>query len=229
MARLGGDEFAVLVTGPTAEEGAVGGRPGAAGALRAVRPGRPRADARRVTGLAVSDTGDETADQLLRNADLAMYRAKARRDQSFVRFEAQMHDALLARVKAESDLRQAVARGDLVLHYQPVVELVSGRIVGVEALVRWDHAELGLIAPGRFIDLAEETGLVSDIGRWALQESCCQGARWQRYAAPGGSFKVAVNVSARQLEQRLPREVRDALGAAGLPGPALTLEMTRAF
>jgi len=227
VARLGGDEFAVLVTGPTAEEGAVW----VADRVRRALSAPYVLDGRELTlggstGLAISDTGDETADQLLRNADLAMYRAKGRRDRSFVRFEAQMHDALLARVKAESDLRQAVSRGDLVLHYQPVVELVSGRIVGVEALVRWDHAELGLIAPGRFIDLAEETGLVSDIGRWALQESCRQGARWQRYAAPGGSFKVAVNVSARQLEQRLPREVRDALGAAGLPGSALTLEMT---
>jgi diguanylate cyclase (GGDEF)-like protein/PAS domain S-box-containing protein len=227
VARLGGDEFAVLVTGPTAEEGAVW----VADRVRRALSAPYVLDGRELTlggstGLAVSDTGDETADQLLRNADLAMYRAKGRRDESFVRFEAQMHDALLARVKAESDLRQAVARGDLVLHYQPVVELVSGRIVGVEALVRWDHAELGLVAPGRFIDLAEETGLVSDIGRWALQESCRQGARWQRYAAPGGSFKVAVNVSARQLEARLPREVRDALGATGLPGSALTLEMT---
>jgi diguanylate cyclase (GGDEF)-like protein/PAS domain S-box-containing protein len=227
VARLGGDEFAVLVTGPTAEEGAVW----VADRVRRALAAPYVLDSRELTlggstGLAISDTGDETADQLLRNADLAMYRAKGRRDQSFVRFEAQMHDALLARVKAESDLRQAVARGDLVLHYQPVVELLSGRIVGVEALVRWDHAELGLIPPGRFIDLAEETGLVSDIGRWALQESCRQGARWQRYAAPGGSFKVAVNMSARQLEQRLPRDVRDALGAAGLPGSALTLEMT---
>jgi diguanylate cyclase (GGDEF)-like protein/PAS domain S-box-containing protein len=227
VARLGGDEFAVLVTGPQAEEGAVW----VAERVRRALSTPYVLDGRELTlggstGLAISDTGDETADQLLRNADLAMYRAKSRRELSFVRFEAQMHDALLARVKAETDLRHAVSHGDLVLHYQPVVELLSGRTVGVEALVRWAHPELGLISPGRFIDLAEETGLVGDIGSWALQESCRQGARWQRYAPPGGVFRVAVNVSARQLEARLPREVRDVLAASRLPGAALTLEMT---
>ena len=227
VARLGGDEFAVLVTGPTAEEGAVwvAERVRRALATPYVLDGR-ELTLGGSTGLAISDSGDETADQLLRNADLAMYRAKSRRDLSFVRFEAQMHDALLARVKAETDLRHAVVHGDLVLHYQPVVELVTGRIVGVEALARWAHPELGLIAPGRFIDLAEETGLVGDIGSWALQETCRQGARWQRHAAPGGVFKVAVNVSAKQLEAGLPREVRDVLSANKLPGAALTLEMT---
>ncbi|HEX6936516.1 MAG TPA: EAL domain-containing protein [Actinomycetes bacterium] len=227
VARLGGDEFAVLVTGPAAEQGAVW----VAERVRRSLSAPFALDGREVslgasTGMAVSDTGDETADQLLRNADLAMYRAKGRRDLTFVRFEAQMHDALLARVQAESDLRQAVTRGDLVLHYQPVVELLSGRVIGVESLVRWNHRELGLISPGRFIHLAEETGLVNEIGRWALKESCRQAARWQRYAGPGGRFKVAVNVSARQLEAGLPRLVRDALSHSGLPGQALTLEMT---
>ncbi|MGH8894777.1 MAG: putative bifunctional diguanylate cyclase/phosphodiesterase, partial [Actinomycetes bacterium] len=227
VARLGGDEFAILVTGPGTEGAAtwVAERVRRALAAPFVLGGR-ELSLGASTGIAISDTGNETADQLLRNADLAMYRAKGRRDRSFVRFEAEMHDALLARVKAETDLRQAVVHGDLVLHYQPVVELGSGRIVGVEALVRWDHHERGLIAPGKFIDLAEETGLVNEIGLWALQESCRQGARWQRHAGPGGHFKVAVNVSARQLTAGLPRQVRDVLAASGLSGPALTLEMT---
>jgi diguanylate cyclase (GGDEF)-like protein/PAS domain S-box-containing protein len=227
VARLGGDEFAILVTGDSAEKGATWVAHRVRRALSApfVLDGR-ELSLNASTGIAVSDTGEETADQLLRNADLAMQRAKTERELSFVRFEAQMHDALLRRVQAESDLRQAVAHGDLVLHYQPVVELGGGRVVGVEALVRWNHADLGLVPPAEFIDLAEETGLVSEIGRWALQESCRQGARWQRYAAPGGHFKVAVNVSARQLEPGLGRQVRDALANSGLPGAALTLEMT---
>jgi diguanylate cyclase (GGDEF)-like protein/PAS domain S-box-containing protein len=227
VARLGGDEFAILVTGPDAEDGAIWAAERVRRALAApfVLDGR-EISLGASTGIAVSDTGDETADQLLRNADLAMYRAKSRRDQSFVKFEAQMHDALLARMKAESDLRHAVTGGDLVLYYQPVVELSSGRIVGVEALVRWRHHERGLISPADFIDLAEETGLVNEIGGWALEESCRQAARWQEYAAPGGYFKVAVNVSARQLDATLPRQVRDVLASTGLPGPALTLEMT---
>ena len=227
VARLGGDEFAILVTGPDAEEGAIWAAERVRRALSApfVLDGRELALGAS-TGIAISDTGEETADQLLRNADLAMYRAKSRRDQSFVRFEAQMHDALLARMKAESDLRQAVTRGDLVMYYQPVVELSSRAVIGVEALVRWKHHERGIISPADFIDLAEETGLVGEIGRWALEESCKQGARWQKHAAPGGHFKMAVNVSARQFDATLPRQVRDILSSTGLPGPALTLEMT---
>jgi diguanylate cyclase (GGDEF)-like protein/PAS domain S-box-containing protein len=227
VARLGGDEFGILVSGAGAEEGAVW----VAERVRRALAAPFLLDGREMTlgastGIAVVDDDDQTADQLLRNADLAMYRAKSRHDLSFVRFEAQMHDALLARVRAESDLRQAVVHGDLVLHYQPVVELSSGRIVGAEALVRWRHAERGLIQPSDFIELAEETGLVNEIGSWALTECCAQGARWQRYAAPGGFFKIAVNVSARQLEVGLPRQLRDALAESGLPGQALTLEMT---
>ena len=227
VARLGGDEFAILVTGRGAEEGArwVAERVRRALAAPFVLDGREMLLGASV-GIAVSDTGDETVDQLQRNADLAMYRAKNLRDQTFVRFEAQMHDALLARVKAESELRAAVTHGDLVLHYQPVVELISGRITGVEALVRWRHHELGLIPPGDFIELAEQTGLVTDIGRWALTESARQAVAWQRHAMPGGYFRVAVNVSGRQLDAGLPRLVRDSLAASGLPGQALTLEMT---
>jgi diguanylate cyclase (GGDEF)-like protein/PAS domain S-box-containing protein len=227
VARLGGDEFAILVTGPDAEEGAIWAAERVRRALAApfVLDGRELALGAS-TGIAISDTGEETADQLLRNADLAMYRAKSRRNQSFVRFEAEMHDALLARMKAESDLRQAVTRGDLVMYYQPVVELSSRTVVGVEALVRWQHHERGIISPADFIDLAEETGLVGEIGRWALEESCRQGARWQKHAAPGGHFKMAVNVSARQFDAALPRQVRDILSSTGMPGQALTLEMT---
>jgi PAS domain S-box-containing protein len=147
---LGGDEFAILVTGPDAEEGAIWAAERVRRALSApfVLDGRELALGAS-TGIAISDTGEETADQLLRNADLAMYRAKSRRDQSFVRFEAQMHDALLARMKAESDLRQAVTRGDLVMYYQPVVELSSRTVIGVEALVRWKHHERGHHLAGR--------------------------------------------------------------------------------
>ncbi len=227
VARLGGDEFAILVSGADAEEGATWVAKRIRGALTApfFLDGRELALSAS-TGIAVSDSGDETADQLQRNADLAMYRAKNDRELDFVRFEVQMHDALLARVEAERELRQAVSRGDLVLYYQPVVELVSARIIGVEALVRWNHRELGLVPPSDFIDLAEECGLVGEIGRWALQESCRQGVLWQRHAMPGGHFKMAVNVSVRQLEPGLPRMVHDMLAASGLPGRALTLEMT---
>jgi EAL domain-containing protein (putative c-di-GMP-specific phosphodiesterase class I) len=178
------------------------------------------------TGIAVTDVGDETADQLLRNADLAMYQAKAARDGSFVRFQSEMHDALLLRVQAEADLRHALARGQLALHYQPTVNLHTGQVVGVEALIRWYHPTRGLVQPMDFIGLAEETGLVESIGEWAVRECCRQGARWQAYAPPGGIFHVAVNVSSRQLTPQLPAIVREALAESGMPAGALVIEMT---
>jgi diguanylate cyclase (GGDEF)-like protein/PAS domain S-box-containing protein len=227
VARLGGDEFAILIVGPDAERVAIQ----IADRVRQVLTQPFALDGREVTlaastGIAVTDRGDETADQILRNADLAMYRAKAARDGSYVRFESEMHDALLLRVQAEADLRQALARGQLALHYQPTVNLHTGQVVGVEALIRWYHPTRGLVQPMDFIGLAEETGLVESIGEWAVRECCRQGARWQAYAPPGGIFHVAVNVSSRQLTPQLPIIVRDALAASGMVPGALVIEMT---
>jgi diguanylate cyclase (GGDEF)-like protein len=227
VARLGGDEFAVLVTGEKAEAGAVW----VADRVRRVLAGDFVLDNRSVTlgaaiGIAVNDDGTETADQLLRNADLAMYRAKAAQRTEFLRFEASMHDDLVARVDAEKDLRRAVERGDLRLHYQPLVDLRTGDVVGCEALARWNHPERGLIPPSQFIDLAEETGLVEQIGAWALHQAAADAAAWQHFAPEGLPFRVSVNVSGRQVGAGLPRTVRDALAVSGLPAGALTLEMT---
>ncbi len=227
VARLGGDEFAILVQGEEAEQGAVW----VAERVRRSLASAFLVDGRQLVlgasiGIAVNDAGEESADQLLRNADLAMYRAKARRDVGFVRFESAMHDALLARVRAEGDLRAAVRNGDLVMYYQPIVSLADNRIVGVEALIRWRHPDRGLVLPSAFIDIAEETGLVEDIGRWALEESCRQAVAWQSFGRNGAPFRVAVNVSPRQLGPHLPRTVHDVLSATGLPPAALTLELT---
>ncbi len=227
VARLGGDEFAILIVGLDAERTAIH----VADRVRQVLSQPFVLDGRELTlaastGIAVSDAGDETADQLLRNADLAMYRAKAARDGGFVRFESEMHDALLLRVQAEADLRHALARGQLALHYQPTVNLHTGQVVGVEALIRWYHPTRGLVQPMDFIGLAEETGLVESIGEWAVRECCRQGARWQAYAPPGGIFHVAVNVSSRQLTPQLPAIVREALTETGMPAGALVIEMT---
>jgi EAL domain-containing protein (putative c-di-GMP-specific phosphodiesterase class I) len=177
-------------------------------------------------GIAINDEGHEDADLLLRNADLAMYRAKGDRRLPFVRFEAHMHDDLLERVTTEGDLRRAVRRGELELHYQPLVDLATRRVVGVEALLRWRHRTRGLIAPGDFVALAEETGLVGEIGQWALNEACRTAVRWQTYAPVGDVFTVSVNVSAYQMGPLLPDLVMGALNDSGLPASALTLEMT---
>ena len=227
VARLGGDEFAILIVGPDAERVAIQ----VADRVRQVLAQPFSLDGREVTlagstGIAVTDLGDETADQILRNADLAMYRAKAAREGGFVRFESEMHDALLVRMQAETDLRQALSRGQLALHYQPTVNLHTGQVVGVEALIRWYHPTRGLVQPMDFIGLAEETGLVESIGEWAVRECCRQGARWQAYAPAGGIFHVAVNVSSRQLTPQLPEIVREALAETGMPAGALVIEMT---
>ncbi len=227
VARLGGDEFGVLVVGEGAESGAVWIAQRVRSALLSefVIDGRPI----RVgmsAGIAVNDAGHETADNLLRNADLAMYRAKSSRVASFVRFETQMHEALLTRVRAEADLREAVERGDLTMHYQPIIDLSRDVVVGAEALVRWPHSTRGLVSPAVFIDLAEETGLIHDIGTWALVEAARQGVAWQGFAPQGEEFNVAVNVSAKQLNPGLPSLVRNALALSGLNASALTLEMT---
>ena len=227
VARLGGDEFAILIVGPQAEPIAIG----TADRIREVLRKPFVLDGRDVTlaastGIAITDLGDETADQILRNADLAMYRAKAAHDGGYVRFESEMHDALLLRVQAEADLRHALARGQLALHYQPTVNLHTGQVVGVEALIRWYHPTRGLVQPMDFIGLAEETGLVESIGEWAVRECCRQGARWQTYAPAGGLFHVAVNVSSHQLTPQLPVIVREALIESGMPPGALVIEMT---
>jgi EAL domain-containing protein (putative c-di-GMP-specific phosphodiesterase class I) len=132
----------------------------------------------------------------------------------------------LLRVQAEADLRHALARGQLALHYQPTVNLHTGQVVGVEALIRWYHPTRGLVQPMDFIGLAEETGLVESIGEWAVRECCRQGARWQSYAPAGGIFHVAVNVSSHQLTPQLPVIVKEALADSGMPPGALVIEMT---
>ncbi len=227
VARLGGDEFGVLLQGENIE------RHAAWVARRIWRQlGSPfQLDGRTLTlgastGLAVNDRGDETADQLLRNADLAMYKAKAAERAMFVRFEEEMHDALLARVRVESELRAAVTAGELGVLFQPVVDLVTGQPVGAEALVRWNHPTRGVVAPGDFIALAEETGVVHELGAWILAEACRQAVGWQRFAPPGAPFVVGVNVSVRQLLPGWTRVVQSALAESGLPSSALTLEVT---
>ena len=218
IARLGGDEFAILVNGLEVERAALWVAQRAQRVLASdFRIGGRATSLGASTGIAINDAGGETADQLLRNADLAMYRAKAMARSSFVRFESQMHDALMHRVEAEKDLRRAAAAGDLRLHYQPLVDLKTGRVTGAEALMRWQHPTRGLLPPDDFIALAEETGLIHELGAWALAESARQGAAWQDHAPPGGMFRMSVNVSASQLTSGLPRMVRDTLAAVRLP------------
>jgi EAL domain-containing protein (putative c-di-GMP-specific phosphodiesterase class I) len=169
-------------------------------------------------------TARRSGPDLLRNADLAMYQAKSRGKDRYELFEPSMHAAIVRRLELEGDLQRAVDRGEFCLCYQPIVRLRTGRIVGVEALLRWRHPERGLVPPAAFIPLAEETRLIVPIGRWVLREACRQAALW-RESRP--ALAIAVNLSSMQLQQpELAAEVAGALGETSFDARSLILEIT---
>jgi EAL domain-containing protein (putative c-di-GMP-specific phosphodiesterase class I) len=224
VARFGGDEFALLLDDSDA----------AAAEAIAVRIiaelGRPfrildrEVYARASLGLALSD-GVETIDSLLSGADTAMYVAKTRGKARYELFESRMRDVAVERSGLRSDLEWAVQRDELFVHYQPVMDLSTGSVRGFEALLRWRHPRRGLLNPGEFIDLAEQSGLIVPIGGWVLRHVCRQAEMWRR--AQGRDLTIAVNVSARQLQDPgLVDEIATALGESGLDPGALVLEIT---
>jgi len=222
VARFGGDEFAVLLRGIDGVDEAIRVADRIGGALRA--PFDLANEQRYVTasiGICLACDSSRDAADLLRDADAAMYRAKELGKARCEVFDAGMRELVVERVGLESSLRGAVDRGEMRLEYQPLVELATGRIRSVEALVRWDHPELGLIPPLRFIPVAEQSGLIGEIGAWVVRTACAQAAEWD------DEVEVAVNVSPRQLASPTFREqVGSALAAAGLPPHRLCLEVT---
>jgi diguanylate cyclase (GGDEF)-like protein len=226
VARLGGDEFAVLVENLAgdAEVRIVADRVKEAFRDPIVIDGRELAVAASI-GIALSEAGAETADDLLRNADLAMYRAKAAGGGAR-QYIPEMHAGMIERLELESDLRQALAREQLYLVYQPIVDLQTGRLSGAEALLRWQHPTRGVVSPADFIPVAESSGMIVPIGEWVLRQACRDARRWDEI--PGGeALSVSVNLSGRQLQtSELPSVVPHALLEAGLAPGRLTLEMT---
>jgi diguanylate cyclase (GGDEF)-like protein/PAS domain S-box-containing protein len=176
-------------------------------------------------GISVFPYDGHDVDSLIRCADTAMYQAKDSGRNNFQFFTANMHAKAVARLSLEGDLRRAIERGQFVLHYQPVLNLASGRVVGAEALLRWNHPDRGLILPADFVPLAEETGLIVSIGEWVLNSACAQAQSWtERGHDP---IRVMVNISARQFQERNLGDVIDrALIAADLPADLLELEIT---
>ncbi|MDX1932569.1 MAG: EAL domain-containing protein [Capsulimonadales bacterium] len=172
--------------------------------------------------IAPDDGSDITT--LLQNADVAMYRAKEQGRGSFRLYQESMNSRALDQLVLETHLRRALERDEFILLYQPQIDLKTGRMFGVEALIRWENPHLGRVSPAMFIPLAEETGLIVEIGEWVLGEACRQGARWQR---AGRDWRVSVNLSARQFEQvNLPEQVRHALRESRFPADLLDLELT---
>ena len=227
VARMGGDEFVILM-GLTTEAAAVLAAERIEQQFR--RPFRIGGRDFITTvsiGIALGDAGHEQPDILLRNADVAMYRAKASGRGRHVIFNASMQADSLSKLNLEDDLRQAIGRGELRVHYQPIVTLDSGRVTEVEALVRWQHPTRGLMAPADFISIAEETGLIIPIGQWVLEEACRQVAAWQVEFPVKPTLMVSVNLSPRQFQQpNLVEQVSCALREAGLAPTWLKLEIT---
>ncbi|OLB65625.1 MAG: diguanylate cyclase [Actinobacteria bacterium 13_2_20CM_2_72_6] len=227
VARFGGDEFAVLIESVPGAGDAERIAAHIVDGLRGTFPvDNQEIHVRASIGIATAGPDAKDTDQLMRNADLAMYQAKAAGEGGFASYDPQMHAGLVERLQLEADLRRAMDAGELVLHYQPTVELTSGDLIGFEALLRWQHPVRGLIPPVEFIPLAEATGLIRPIGQWVLVEACRQAATWS-VRHPDRPLTMSVNVSGRQFERAdLASVVAAALAESGLPPERLCLEMT---
>lgn len=226
VARLGGDEF-VVVMADVAQENDVAHlvRKVLDVLAQDIRVMGHDVVATASLGIALYPRDGEEAETLLKHADVAMYRAKEMGRNSFQFYTPEMNARTLQRLELEGLLRRALERNELVLLYQPKVELEHGRVVGAEALIRWRHPRLGMVSPAEFIPLAEETGLIVPIGDWVIQEACKQLRKWQDEGM--AAIGVAVNLSARQFGQEdLPKVVAQALRLSGVDARCLELELT---
>ncbi|MBJ7312721.1 EAL domain-containing protein [Rugamonas sp. CCM 8940] len=230
VARIGGDEFVLLLL---PEQGASCPRGDEVQRLLALLAEPLVVDGQELfltcsAGVAVYPGDGAEAEQLVERADIAMHRAKELGRDNYQFFTAAMNEQLGERLRIEGALRSALERREFVLHYQPQIDVVGGRIFGMEALIRWQHPELGMVAPSRFIGLAEETGLILPIGAWVLRSACLQLLEWQRGGRPG--LRIAVNVSARQLAAPgFVQMVAELLAETGLAPRCLELELTESF
>jgi diguanylate cyclase (GGDEF)-like protein/PAS domain S-box-containing protein len=232
VARFGGDEFAILLEDMVAKDEALDVISRVEESLRAPIGLRGReVNVTASLGLAHAAPGD-AADDILRNADVAMYNSKEAGNARHTVFEPQMHAAIVDRLELESDLRGALSRNELHLLYQPVVALDTGKVHGFEALSRWSHRSRGLLAPDHFIQLAEDTGLIVEIGRWVINSACEELSRWHRRAAEGApglhsELRMGINISGSQLEhESFLDDVASALERTGAPADRVVLELT---
>src|SRR5206468_580051 len=179
-------------------------------------------------GIALSTSAYENPEDILRDADTAMYRAKSLGKARYEVFDADMRAGVMARLQLETDLRRALERGEFQNFYQPIVALDSGEIAGFEALSRWQHPTRGLLGPNEFIPVAEETGLIRELGWWNLREACRQISEWRAGSLANRHLTISVNLSAKQfLQPNLVEDIRKLLNELALPPEALKLEIAR--
>ncbi|MEO6840586.1 MAG: EAL domain-containing protein [Bradyrhizobium sp.] len=229
VARLGGDEF-VVIPEHTADRGAIEeiARQLLAAVGEPVRLSGHECHATASIGVAMFPDHGSSVHTLTKNADMAMYLAKEDGKNNFRFFTKEVKMPSIERLTLENCLRHALPRDEFSLHYQPKVDLATGQLTGVEALLRWTHPEYGMLPPGQFIPLAEETGLIVPIGRWVLREACAQNMAWQRRGLQPVS--MAVNLSPRQfIDENLLQDIDEALTASGMPAVLLQIEVTESM
>src|SRR5260221_496408 len=228
VARLGGDEFTVLLDDIKDPSDAKRAADRMMKALAApfILGGKEVFTSVSI-GIALSNSAYEQPEEILRDADTAMYRAKSLGKARYEVFDADMRASVMARLQLETDLRRALERGEFRNFYQPIVALVSGEIAGFEALSRWQHPTRGLLGPNEFIPVAEETGLIRELGWWNLREACRQISEWRAASVAHRHLTISVNLSAKQfLQPNLVEDIRKLLLELALPPEALKLEIT---
>ncbi|MET8232294.1 EAL domain-containing protein [Micromonospora sp. NPDC005298] len=224
VARMGGDEFVILVDG--GQDAVAVAQTALAAVAAPVHVGDKQLAVSASVGVVECPAEETTASELMKAADTTLYWAKAAGRGRYAVYDPERSARDLARAALVAGLPAALERGEFVLHYQPIVSLLEGRMLAVEALVRWQHPELGLIGPDRFIGLAEETGLIVGLGEWVLRTACRDAERWWR-EFPGARLVVSVNLAARQADDpAIVDTVADALDTSGLPAELLQLELT---
>jgi len=227
IARLGGDEFAILLEDVNRERDAVDLAERIQRELtRPFQLGDMEITVSAAIGITFSTNGYQTAEQIIRDADIAMYKAKSRGKGQYALFDASLHQHVASQLKLENELRRALGQGQIYLHYQPICSLRDQRLIGFEALVRWQHPERGALEPATFIPTAEETGLIVPLGNWVLSEACRQLKVWKDLYGRS-NLRMSVNVSSLQLTHpEFVARVREALASSELAPSELTLEVT---